>query len=165
MEPYIVTYANFSETRLIDSNEQYYSLISMKKAKDMARMANLDLVCFNAPEGGTMALCKIIDYGKWKYSQEKKKKKEHQAKLELKELRFTPVISDNDLCHKVKQIIGFLQDGHEVMVVMRFKGIHHRLVSDGEMVINKIVDMSKDVGKIVTRKKTNDNITIRLAKV
>ena len=150
---------------LQDNNNNYYATISMKKAKDMARMAGLDLVCFNAPESTTMALCKIIDYGKWKYSQEKKKKKEQQTKLELKELRFTPVISDNDLNHKVKQIIGFLQNGHEVMVVMKFKGIHHRLVAEGEVVVGKIVDMSKDVGKIVTRKRTNDNITIRLAKV
>lgn len=165
MEPYIVQYANFFETRLIDSNNQYFQNTSIKRAKEMAREANMDLVCFNAPEKTQLALCKIIDYGKWKYQQEKSKKKEHNSKIEVKELRFTPVIGENDLEHKVKQIVSFLQGGHEVNIVMRFKGIHHRLVSDGENVINKIVEKCKDVGKELSRKKTPDNIYLRLGKL
>jgi translation initiation factor IF-3 len=164
MEPYIVQYANFYETRLIDSNNQYFSNVNIKRAKEMAREANMDLVCFNAPDKTQLALCKIINYGKWKYHQEKAKKKEVN-KIEVKELRFTPVIGDNDLEHKVKQIISFLQDGNEVNVVMRFRGIHHRLISDGENVVSKIVEKCKDVGKELSRKRTPDNIYLRLGKL
>jgi len=62
MEPYIVQYANFFETRLIDANNQYFQVMNIKRAKEMARESNMDLVCFNAPEKTQLALCKIIDF-------------------------------------------------------------------------------------------------------
>jgi len=164
MEPYLVDYAKFYETRLVDSTNVYHQSINIKKAKELARSANLDLVCFNNPTKDTLALCKIIDYGKFRYEQEKLKKKEKHKKPESKEIRFTPVISEHDIEHKIKQILDFLEDGHEVIVTMRFKGIHHRMYSEGERIVNVIVDKCKEKGKEVNRKKTGDNIIVKLTK-
>ena len=130
----------------------------------MAKEVGLDLVCFSEPSMGKPALCKIVDYGKWKYHQEKLLKKEKKNIHEVKEMRFSPVISDNDIEHKVKQIIEFLKDGDEVVVRMRFKGIHHRLKNDGERIINKIVEMCKGIGKETGRKRSEDDIYVKMVK-
>jgi translation initiation factor IF-3 len=164
MEPYIIDYASFYETRLIDASNTYHASINIKKAKEMAREANLDLVCFNNPSKNTLALCKIIDYGKFKYQQEKSKKKECNKKPDLKEIRITPVIDMHDMDYKIKNVIEFLKDGHEVLVTMRFKGIHHRMLDEGERILNLFIDKCKENGKEVSRKKTNDNITVRITK-
>lgn len=164
MEPYIINYARFYETRLVDANNQYHDNVNIKRAKEMAKEAGLDLICFAEPSMGKMALCKILDYGKWKYKQEKLLKQEKKNIHVTKEMRFTPVISDNDIEHKVKQIIGFLKDGDEVIVRMIYKGIHHRLKNDGERIINKIIEMCKGVGKEMARKRSEDDIYLKLVK-
>ena len=164
MEPYPVDYASFYETRLIDASNTYHASINIRKAKEMAKESDLDLVCFNNPNKDTLALCKIIDYGKFKYQQEKSKKKECNRKPDLKEVRLTPVIDMHDMDYKIKNVLEFLKDGHEVLVTMRFKGIHHRMLGEGERILNLFVDKCKDIGKEVSRKKTNDNITVRITK-
>jgi len=164
MEPYPVDYAKFYETRLIDASNTYHALINIKRAKEMAKEVDLDLVCFNNPSKDTLALCKIIDYGKFKYQQEKSKKKEIHKKPEVKEIRLTPVIDMHDMEYKIKSVLEFLDDGHEVVVTMRFKGIHHRMLTEGERLINLFVEKCKGKGKEVNRKKTGENISVRLTK-
>lgn len=165
MQPFIINYADFKETNLIDENGQFHSLIYILVAKNKAKEANLDLVCFSKPNGKTPALCKIIDYGKWKYQQEKLEKKEKlNSKKETKEIRFTPVIGEHDIEHKTKQIIEFLQDGDDVLITMRFKGIHHRLKEEGKRIISVILEKCKEYGKESHRKQDNDNICVRIIK-
>lgn len=167
MEPYVINYGaytRFAEIRLIDSKEVYHNAIHIKKAKDIARESKLELVCFSEPTKDQLALCKIVDYGKWKYHNDKLLKKKEQHKTVTKEVQLSPVISDHDLAHKAKKTIEFLKDGNEVIVDMRFKGIHHRLVSEGERIINLMISMCKDSGKEVYRKKSNDNISVRLTR-
>ena len=79
-EPYIVSYANFNTTRLVDANENYHASVQIGTAKQMTQDAGLDLVCFNKPEKTALAFCKIINYGKWKYNNGKKKKKQSKEK-------------------------------------------------------------------------------------
>ena len=74
-DPFIVKYAKFRETRLVDQNDNYHPSISVSEAQKKAVEAHLDLVCFNRPGKSELAFCKIVDYGKWKYSNEKSKKK------------------------------------------------------------------------------------------
>lgn len=165
MQPFVVNYADFRETNLVDADGSFYKLINISVAKSKAKDANLDLVCFNKPSNGKPALCKVIDFGKWKYYQSKAEKKERQqAKKETKEIRFTPVISQHDLDHKVKQIIEFLEEGDDVLVTMRFKGIHHRLKGEGRKIISEIIDRCKDYGKESHKKEDNSNISVRLVK-
>ena len=165
MEPYIVNYAKFTETRLVDEKGNYHDRVYIKRAKELSKDSHLDLVCFSEPTQKELALCKIVDFGKWKYQQEKAKKKEQTNKISTKEIQLSPVIGDHDLDHKVRQIIEFLKDGDEVVVNMRFKGIHHRLVSEGERIVNIVIDKTKEFGKEVHKKKTDDNIYMRLVKV
>lgn len=166
MQPFVINYADFIETNLIDSNGDFHKSIHISVAKSKAREAGLDLVCFNKPSGKSPALCKILDFGKWKYQQDKIEKKEKlNAKRETKEVKFTPVIDKNDIEHKVRQIIEFLQDGDDVLITMRFKGIHHRLKDEGRRVVSEILEKCKLYGKECHRKQDNDNISVRMAKL
>jgi len=102
---------NFKEIRLVDNKGEYHQKVSMTEARNIASFSNLDLVCFNQPNAKSLALCKIIDFGKWKYSEEKKKKKlNKENKRETKEMRFSPAIGENDIRHKVRQVNGFLEE-------------------------------------------------------
>lgn len=166
MHPFVINYADFTETNLIDADGKFLGIVHISVAKSKAREANLELVCFNKPVGRTPALCKILDYGKWKYQQEKSEKKDrHNAKKETKEVRFTPVISEHDVEHKVKQIIEFLEEGDDVLISMRFKGIHHRLKDEGRRIIGEILEKCKAHGKEHHRKQDNDNICVRMVKL
>ena len=152
-------------TNLVDAEGNFHSSVHIKTAKDAARDAGLDLVCFSEPEKDKPALCKIVDFGKWKYHQEKTKKKESSThRVETKEIQFTPVIGDHDVEHKVRQIIKFLEEGDEVMVNMRFKGIHHRLKAEGDRIINLILTQVGTHGKEVSRKRSDDNIFLKLTR-
>lgn len=166
MQPFVINYADFMETNLVDVDGTFKTKVRISLAKTLAKEAGLDLVCFNKPSGNNPALCKIIDYGKWKYQQEKIEKKERQgSKKETKEVKFTPVIDKHDVEHKVRQIKEFLADGDDVLVTMRFKGIHHRLKNEGKRIVNEIMESCKEVGKELHRKQDNDNISVRMVKI
>ena len=162
-DPYIVKYAAFQTTRLVDHVNEYHGDIKTSDAKRMAQDNNLDLVCFNQPEKDVLAFCKIIDYGKWKYSVEKAKKKQSKGhKKETKEVRFSPVISENDISHKLKHVKEFLEEGHEVVFSMRLKGRQRQHFDQAEQRMNEIIDLVKDIGKEVSRKKNPSLITVRI---
>jgi len=164
MQPFVINRrTDFKYIRLIDSTEKFHNSIFVGEARDMARDVKLDLVCFNRPEGRKLALCKIIDWGKWKYNHDKAKKKEQSVhKHTVKEVRFSPVIGDHDIGHKIKQINSFLKEGDEVLVTMRFKGIQKRNYSLGEERMNQIVGLCEEYGEVVNRKKTGNQIVVRL---
>lgn len=165
MEPFVViAKVPFKYTRLIDASGNYHKSIPMWEAKKMAEDTNLQLVCFSIPEGNQMALCKVINYGKWKYEQEKNKKKiAKEQKKNVKEIRFSPNISDNDILHKMRQINDFLDRGDDVIVHMRAEGRdlgHMDLVNEK---MNTILSHCKN-GKIVSRKDFDGNIYVKLTK-
>ncbi|GAG36116.1 unnamed protein product, partial [marine sediment metagenome] len=143
MQPFVINRrTEFRNIRLIDENKGFYDSIFIVKAKDMAKNAGLDLVCFNKPERNKLALCKIIDYGKWKYSQKKDLKKQQQlTRHSVKEVRFSPVIGQHDIEHKLKQVKEFICEGDEVLLTMRFKGIHRRHQDLGLEKMDDIVAM------------------------
>ena len=164
-DPFIVKYADFTVSNVIDEKGTFHNAMNMRTAKELARVAGLDLVCFNLPQNGKCALCKIVDYGKWKYAHDKElKKQKQQMKKDTKEIRLSPVIDTGDLDHKVSQIIGFLDEGCDVVVAMYFKGIHKKLFKDGEMLLNSVVLRCKDHGTEQTRKRSGDNIALRLSR-
>ena len=162
--PYVVQYSDFRETSLVDEKETFHQKINIKIAKEMAKESGLDLVCFNEPSGNKPALCKILNYGKWKYTNDKADKKQKQHKKETKEIRFTPTIDSNDLNHKITQIKGFIDGGHDVVLSMRFKGIHRRMFAQGEELIDEIIIKCNDFSKETYKKKTHNNISARLVK-
>lgn len=162
-EPFILRKSDFKEIRLVDNKGEYRQKVSMTEAKNIASFSNLDLVCFNRPNEKSLALCKIIDFGKWKYSEEKKKKKlNKENKRETKEMRFSPAIGVNDIRHKVKQVNGFLEEGHEVILSMRLKGRELNYFNEADKIISQIANECN--GSEISRKRTGKMINVRLGK-
>ena len=164
-QPFLVKYVDFFDTRLVDSKNQFFPKIDIKEAKQKASEAGLDLVCFSMPSENELAFCKIVNFEKWKYENEKKKKKQRrEGKRVTKEIRFSMVISDHDVGHKIKQANGFLDDGDDVIFSMRLKGRQKAYFSDAEARMNEIVEKCLEHGQIVNTRKTHDSIVIRLNK-
>jgi len=161
--PFVIkNYVSFNKTRLIDTNGVYHDCIGIAEAKDKAQEVGLDLVCFNAPEGQTLAFCKIINFGKWKYSNEKSKKKQKKERKTTKELRFSPSIDANDIEHKIKQAKEFLGEGDDVLLVMKLRGRQRMYEKEAEEKLNGIATLC-DNGKESSRRKIPSIISIRLS--
>ena len=110
------------EIRLIGENGEQLGIMSSRDAMKMAIEAELDLVKI-APTAKP-PVCKIIDYRKYRYEQAKREKeaKKKQKVTEVKEIRLSPNIDDNDLNTKANQAKKFLEKGDKVKVTLRFRG-------------------------------------------
>lgn len=110
------------EVRLIDSNGEQKGIVPTITALQMAKDQELDLVEV-APQSNP-PVCKILDYGKYRFELEKKLRdsKKKQKILKLKEIRMQPKIADGDIEFKSKHIKEFLADGNKVKVTVRFRG-------------------------------------------
>ena len=110
------------EIRLIGENGEQLGIMSARDAMKMAKEAELDLVKI-AP-AAKPPVCKIIDYGKYRYEQARKEKeaKKKQKTIEIKEVRLSPNIDVNDLNTKVGAARKFIEKGNKVKVTLRFRG-------------------------------------------
>ncbi|MDO5423560.1 MAG: translation initiation factor IF-3 [Eubacteriales bacterium] len=110
------------EIRLIGENGEQLGIMSARDAMKLAREAELDLVKI-APTAKP-PVCKIIDYGKYRYELARKEKeaKKKQKVIEIKEVRLSPNIDVNDLNTKIGSARKFLQKGNKVKVTLRFRG-------------------------------------------
>lgn len=113
---------NDKEIRLIGDQGEQLGIMSAREALEIAAERDLDLVKI-AP-GSTPPVCKIMDYGKYRFEQTKKEKeaKKKQRVIEIKEIRMSPGIGDNDFNTKLKNAQKFLNDGDRVKVSVRFRG-------------------------------------------
>ncbi len=128
------------EVRLIsDGGDQ--DVVSIDDALASAVQAGLDLVEI-APQASP-PVCKIMDYGKYKFEQEKrlKESKKRQKLVKLKEIRMQPRIEKHDLAFKTKHIIEFLEDGNKVKVTIRFRGRELAHTELGKDVLIKAIDL------------------------
>lgn len=109
------------EVRLIGEDGQLVGIMSSRDAYKMAQDAGLDLVKI-APKAQP-PVCKIVDYGKYRYEQARKEKeaKKKQKTMEVKEVRLSPNIDANDLNTKINQARKFLEHGDKVKVTLRFR--------------------------------------------
>ena len=139
--------------------------MDVRDAQARAREADLDLV-----EVAPMAkppVCRIMDYGKFKYSQRKKEQvargKRHEQ--ELKEIRIkTPKIGEHDLQIKVKHARDFLERGDRVQFSLRFRGRELAHIDEGQRVFQQIIDELSDISKIDQAfRREGRRITMRLA--
>ena len=110
------------EVRLIDVEGEQLGIVSSKEAQKIADERKLDLVKI-APNAKP-PVCKIMDYGKYRFDMAKKEKeaKKKQKVIETKELRLSPNIDTHDVQVKVKKAIEFLKDGDKVKISIRFRG-------------------------------------------
>lgn len=163
--PFIVKVLTFEFTRLVDLNNQYHPNFKVSDALVIARNNNVNLVCFNRAQGNELAFCKILDYNKWLYAEEKKKKKQQKInRKETKEIRLTPNIADNDIDHKMRFVNEFLDEGNDVVLIMKLKGREKAHMSEAEARMNEIVKKSEGHGKEVSRKKLDSLIIVNLVK-
>lgn len=110
------------EVRLIDENGEQKGIVSTIEAMRMAKDLDLDLV--EVSPNANPPVCKILDYGKYRFEQEKKLRdsKKNQKVLKLKEIRMQPKIGSGDLDTKAKHVQEFLNEGDKVKVTIRFRG-------------------------------------------
>ena len=136
------------EVRLINAEGEQLGVMSSKDAMKLAREANLDLVKI-APNAKP-PVCKIIDYGKYRYEMARKEKeaKKKQKVIEVKEIRLSPNIDVNDLNTKMNHARKFLQSGNRVKVSVRFRGRELAHTATGKVILDGFAEKLSDVAVI-----------------
>ena len=135
------------EVRLIDETGENRGVMSIKEALSLAEEADLDLIEIS-PQANP-PVCKILDYGKYKYEVQKRKNeaKKNQKIVETKELKLRPMIDTHDYEVKIKQAKKFISQGNKVKFTMRFKG--REAAGDmGLKVLNNILDDLESLIKV-----------------
>lgn len=129
----------------IDQNNTNLGLIETKDALRLAHDAGLELVMVSQGKHGSPSTCKILDFGKFKYEQEKRdkvaKKRQRENAIKIKEVKFRPTTDDNDLLTKARQLQNFIDDGNRLRVTITFRGreMAHREIGLERM--NKFAEM------------------------
>lgn len=144
--PRINEQIRISPLRVVDGNGQMLGVISRDQALEIARQQELDLVEVAPLE--RPPVCKIMDYGKFKYEQTRKTRKQKQHQTQIKEIRIRPQCGQNDLDVKLRHAREILAEKDKVLLVVHFKG---REIAHMEMGFDKIKDMVdalSDVAKV-----------------
>lgn len=137
-----------SEVRLIDENKEQVGIVPLTKALELARERDLDLVAISP--NAKPPVCRLLDYGKYLYSLQKKahEAQKHQRKTHVKEIKFTPVIGDHDIEVKLKKIKQFLEDGNKVKVTIWLRGRQKRRPELLETMTERIMNILTDISEI-----------------
>ena len=130
------------EIRLIGSNGEQLGIMSAREAMKLAEEAELDLV--KIATNAKPPVCKIIDYGKYRYELARKEKeaKKKQKTVEVKEIRLSPNIDTNDLNTKVNAAKKFLSKGNKVKITLRFRGREMAHIAQSKHILD---DFAKEV--------------------
>ena len=136
------------EVRVVDSDGSQLGIMSAREAMERAAQRNLDLVKI-APQA-TPPVCRIMDYGKFRFEQSKKEKeaRKNQKQVEIKEIRLTPNIDIGDLNTKVKNACRFLQDGNKVKVSVRFRGREVTHASLGQDLLHRFAELCSECSTV-----------------
>ena len=136
------------EVRVIGENGDQLGIMSAREALRLAEEAELDLVKI-APTAKP-PVCKIIDYGKYRYEMARKEKeaKKKQKTVDVKEVRLSPNIDTNDLNTKVNSAKKFIQKGDKVKVTLRFRGREMAHMQTSKHILDDFADMMKDVAVV-----------------
>jgi translation initiation factor IF-3 len=131
--------------RLVDERGQMVGIVQRNEALAMAAQAGLDLVEI-APNADP-PVCKILDYGKFKYEEQKKKNeaRKKQKVIEVKEIKLRPSIDDHDYEVKMRSMNKFIEEGDKVKVTMRFRG---RELAHQELGMNVLMRVRGDLEEI-----------------
>ena len=136
------------EIRLIGEDGEQLGIMSAKDALKMAKEAELDLVKI-APTAKP-PVCKIVDYGKYRYEQARKEKeaKKKQKTIELKEIRLSPNIDTNDLNTKINSAKKFIEKGNKVKVTLRFRGREMAHMNQSKYILDDFAEALADVSVV-----------------
>ena len=136
------------EVRLVGEDGEQLGIMSAKEALKIAAEADLDLVKI-APKAQP-PVCKIVDYGKYRYEQTRREKeaKKKQKTVELKEVRLSPNIDTNDMNTKVNNAKKFIAKGNRVKVTLRFRGREMAHVQQSKHILDDFAAMLEDVAVV-----------------
>ena len=136
------------EIRLIGEDGEQLGIMSAREAMKIAQEAELDLVKI-AP-AAKPPVCKIIDYGKYKYEQARKEKeaKKKQKTVEVKEVRLSPNIDTNDLNTKINNAKKFISKGNKVKVTLRFRGREMAHMQTSRHILDDIAEALNDIAVV-----------------
>jgi translation initiation factor IF-3 len=134
--------------RLVDENGEMVGVVGRNEALEMATEAGLDLV--EVAPGADPPVCKILDYGKFKYEEQKKKNeaRKKQKVIEVKEIKLRPGIDDHDYDVKMRSMVKFIEEGDKVKVTMRFRGRELAHQDLGMNVLMRVRDALDQIAKV-----------------
>jgi len=134
--------------RLVDERGQMVGIVGRNEALDMAADAGLDLV--EVAPNADPPVCKILDYGKFKYEEQKKKNeaRKKQKIIEVKEIKLRPSIDDHDYQVKMRSMNKFIEEGDKVKVTMRFRGRELAHQELGMNVLMRVRDDLEEIAKV-----------------
>ncbi len=153
------------EVQLISETGDKLGIVPLARALELATEKKLDLVLVSP--NSQVPVCKIMNYGKYKFEQAKKEKeaKKKQRIQETKELRITPNIEEHDFGFKAKNARKFLEDGNKVKITVRFRGRELNNTKMGEAVLNQFIENLEDISVVEKKPKLEGkNMFIILAK-
>ena len=153
------------EVQVIGENGEKLGVLNLRDALEIVEEKKLDLVLV-APNAKP-PVCKIMNYGKYKFEQAKKEKeaKKKQKTLEIKEIRITPNIEEHDFGFKAKNARKFIEGGNKLKITVRFRGREINNSKMGETVLNKFIDELSDIAVVEKKPKLEGkNMFIILAK-
>jgi translation initiation factor IF-3 len=144
-------------------NDQQLGIVALSEALQKAQESNLDLVEI-APQAKP-PVCKILDYSHYRYQKQKAEKqaRKHQKKIEVQEVKFSPVIAEHDYNVKLNHIVKFLEAGKQVKVSVLFRGRQNAHKDLGEELLNKVIEQVKHLAESsAISSSTAKSLTIRL---
>ncbi len=142
-----------SIVQVISEDGEKLGKMNTGEAIDLASNKGLDLVLVSP--NSEVPVCKIMNYGKYKFEQAKREKesRKNQKAVEIKEVRVTPNIGDHDFEFKCKNARGFLESGNKVKFTVRFRGRELNNVKAGEVILNKFAEELEEISVIEKKPK------------
>jgi len=146
--PRVNTEIDSRTIRLIDADGEMVGVVSLREGLDMAAEVGLDLV--EVSPNADPPVCKILDFGKFKYEAQKKKNeaRKKQKVIEVKEVKLRPNIDDNDYEVKMRAMRKFLGEGDKVKITLRFRGREMAHQHLGMAVLDKVREQLDDLAKV-----------------
>ncbi|MAC00222.1 MAG: translation initiation factor IF-3 [Marinovum sp.] len=139
---------NNPEIRLIGAEGENVGLVSPNRGIEMAEAVGLDLV--EISPNANPPVCKIMDFGKFKYEQQKRESeaRKKQKIIEVKEVKFRPGTDTNDYDVKMRNVYKFLANGDKVKITLRFRGREMAHLNLGRELLERVAEDVKDSGKV-----------------
>jgi len=137
-----------TEIRLIGAEGENVGVVSPERALVMAEDAGLDLV--EISPNANPPVCKIMDYGKFKYETQKKEAeaRKKQKTIEIKEIKFRPNTDNHDYEVKMRNVFKFLENGDKVKITLRFRGREMAHQELGRQLLERVAEDTKETGKV-----------------
>jgi translation initiation factor IF-3 len=152
--------------RLIDADGENRGVVPLAQAQEIANQASLDLV--EVAADARPPVCRIMDYGKWRYEQEQKAKqaRRHQSTITIKEIKFRPKIDPHDYATKKGHVERFLRHRDKVKITIMFRGRELLHPERGESILLRLADELKDLAIVESRPNLDGrNMVMMLAPV